>query len=472
MPGLPATVQLLVLTGDDVEVHPLPASGRVVLGRSSESDVRIDDPSVSRRHAILHLGAPLRVEDLGGANGTFVRRPEQRAEQDATRGLRQLSGETVEIALGEPVTLGSAIVVVRRAPAEAGDPSGAPDAKPGGRDFIVLDPAMRALHEQASLAAQSALSVLLLGETGVGKEVLARAIHRWSPRAARPFLGLNCAALSEALLESELFGHEKGTFTGATETRRGLLESVEGGTLFLDEVGELPLSIQVKLLRVLEERQLLRVGGRTPRRIDLRIVSATNRNLEAEVARGAFRQDMFFRLNGIALTVPPLRARVAEIVPLARRFAERAARDLARGEVPILTPPFTAALERHAWPGNVRELRNVVDRAVALCRGRELTIDLLPHKIAAPCAPPTAAVAATGTAEGAQPRSGLGPHAPTVPPPPRASQGELDERERIVRTLEACAGNQTQAAARLGISRRTLVSRLETYNLPRPRKRA
>ena len=475
MPFLPATLQLLVLTGDDVEVHALPAGGRVVLGRSSESDVRIDDPSVSRRHAVLHLGEPLRVEDLGGANGTFVRTADVRAEQGATRALRQLSGEAVEIALGEPVSLGSAIIVVRRAPAEAGDAgemgetprppppaSGALDAAPRGSDIVVLDPAMRALHEQASLAAQSALTVLLLGETGVGKEVLARAIHRWSPRAKRPFLGLSCAALSETLLESELFGHEKGAFTGATEARRGLFESVEGGTLFLDEIGELPGSVQVKLLRVLEERQVLRVGGRTPRRIDVRFVSATNRDLDAEVARGAFREDLFFRLNGIALTMPPLRARVAEIAPLARRFAERAARDLARGEAPVLTAPFAAALERHAWPGNVRELRNVVDRAVALCRGRELTIDLLPHKIAAPGAPPpAAAIAMTETPERA-----------TVPPPPPASQEDLGERERIVRALDACAGNQTQAAARLGISRRTLVSRIEMYNLPRPRKRA
>jgi DNA-binding NtrC family response regulator len=434
----------------------------VVLGRASESDVRVDDPSVSRRHAVLHLGDPLRVEDLGGANGTFVRRPEQRTERGATQALRQLSGESVAIALGEPVSLGSAIIVVRRAPADAGGEAVAPGAAPAGRDVVVLDPAMRALHEQARLAAQSGLSVLLLGETGVGKEVLARSIHQWSPRAGRSFLGLNCAALSETLLESELFGHEKGAFTGATEARRGLLESVDGGTLFLDEVGDLPPSIQVKLLRVVEDRHVLRVGGRTPRRFDVRFVSATNRDLEADAARGAFRQDMFFRLNGIALTIPPLRARVSEIVPLARMFAERAARDLARPEPPVLAPAFAAALERHAWPGNIRELRNVIDRAVALALGRELTLDLLPAKLLATIPAPALAVAAAGIEE----------RAPTLPPPaPRAALDEPGERERIILALEACAGNQTQAAARLGISRRTLVSRLETYNLPRPRKR-
>ncbi len=445
-------LQLMIFAGDEIEVHPLPQSGSVALGRAVENDVRINAPSVSRRHAVLHLGPPLRVEDLGGANGTFVRGSDAHEEKGATQGLRQISGQAAEIAVGESVTLGSALFVVRHASSdvEIGD------AARSDKSLIAHDPAMRALHQEANLAAKSLLSVLLLGETGAGKEVLARSIHAWSPRAKKPFLGLNCAALSESLLESELFGHEKGAFTGATEARRGLLEAVDGGTLFLDEVGDLPPAIQVKLLRVLEERQVLRVGGRTPRRIDVRFISATNRDLDADVARGAFRQDMFYRLNGITLTIPPLRERASEIAPLARLFAARFASALDRREAPALSPEVLTALERYRWPGNIRELRNTLDRAVALCRGPALLLEHLPAKIAAA----TLDASATRAERPA-------------PSPPRARQElpEPSERERIILALEACAGNQTQAAARLGISRRTLVSRLQEYNLPRPRKR-
>ncbi|MFT3708229.1 MAG: sigma 54-interacting transcriptional regulator [Archangium sp.] len=229
--------------------------------------------------------------------------------------------------------------------------------------FVVRDDAMAALYRLVDRVAPSTISVLLLGETGVGKEVLAQEIHRRSKRASGPFLRLNCAALTESLLESELFGHEKGSFTGAIKQKEGLLESAEGGTVFLDEVGEMPPSIQAKLLRVLEERKVMRVGSTTALPIDVRFLFATNRDLEAEVARGAFRSDLYFRVNGISLVIPPLRERPTEIEPLARQFLQEAAKRETRA-APELTPDALATLAAWPWPGNIRELKNVIDRAI------------------------------------------------------------------------------------------------------------
>jgi DNA-binding NtrC family response regulator len=303
----------------------------------------------------------------------------------------------------------------------------------------------------------------LLGETGVGKEVLAEVVHRRSPRHGAPFLRLNCAALSETLLESELFGHEKGAFTGAAQAKPGLLETADGGTVFLDEIGELSAAMQVKLLRVLEDRKVTRVGALAARSIDVRFVAATNRDLEAEVQRGAFRQDLFFRLSGITLTIPPLRERRAEIEPLARLFAARSAAQLGR-PAPGISRAALDALVRHSWPGNVRELRNVMERAVVLAEADEIT----PDHLLLPSAKPAETRAAPSAA-------------PAVDPAPAAAGGagaaglraELDaiERQRILDALAAAAGNQTQAAAALGMSRRTFIARLDEYGIPRPRKR-
>jgi two-component system, NtrC family, response regulator AtoC len=238
---------------------------------------------------------------------------------------------------------------------------------------VLIDPVMVQLDALARSVAAGNISVLLTGETGCGKEVFAEVIHRASPRADKPFLSLNCAALSEALLESELFGYERGAFTGATHAKAGLLESAEGGTVFLDELGEMPPSLQAKLLRALEQRHLIRVGGLKSKPVDVRFVSATNRDLEAEVARGTFRRDLFYRINGATLFIPPLRERPSEIEPLARMFAERASRELARQTVPGLSPDAVQALLQHDWPGNIRELKNVMDRALLVCRGPAIT---------------------------------------------------------------------------------------------------
>ncbi|WP_437756919.1 sigma 54-interacting transcriptional regulator [Sorangium sp. So ce1389] len=485
--GAHGALELAVFAGGRVTRHPLPAEGRVSLGRSKENDVPIDDSSVSRRHAIIHLGPRIAIEDLGSANGTRLRRERSAGPTTKLLELQLEQGKTMELSVGDAVNLGSTLIVIL--PRE-GATSAAPGQGQG--EPIVLDPAMQRLYALAERVAGAPITVLLLGETGAGKEVLAEHIHRRSPRAQGPFLRLNCAALSESLLESELFGHEKGAFTSAGQAKQGLLETAEKGTVLLDEVGELPPSIQVKLLRVLEDRKVMRVGGLSPRPIDVRFVSATNRDLAAEVKRGAFREDLFFRLNGIALTIPPLRARVSEIAPLARALAARTAGALGR-RAPAFAPETLAALEAHRWPGNIRELRNVIERAVVLSGGDTLLPEHLllddagtpPQETSAPlpaaplaaphAAPPAAAQAPTPAASQAAPPQAADEDAGAARSSPSARdlRSELDaiERRRIVDALEQCAGNQTQAAALLGMPRRTFVARLDAYGIPRPRKR-
>jgi DNA-binding NtrC family response regulator len=621
---------LLVIGEGAVSTHPLPDNGKVTVGRAAGNDVIIDDPSISRKHAILHIGpSGVRVEDLGSANGTritdaklFTPRP-----QDMMR-TAELLDRRVEPGLPIPVTPDTVIkmgsvtlavqssasgtrprrlwphgyfegcleeecaraerskqkfavlrlrvsmqetngpafrsiaeevlaeakrtidVVATYAPGEYelllvdAEPPKAEEVKrrvltalhdrgatatsgiafypqdgrapetllaranqrlegeaPERTDqhelqaaVVVQDPAMQRLYALAERIADSTISVLVLGETGVGKEVLAETIHRLSPRRNKPFIKLNCASFTETLLESELFGHERGAFTGAVQAKQGLLEAAHGGTVFLDEVGELTASTQVKLLRVLEERKVLRVGSLKPKEIDVRFVAATNRDLEAEVAMGTFREDLFFRLNGIPLVIPPLRERPVEIEPLARALISRIARKANRGE-PDLTPQAIDVLRRYSWPGNIRELRNVMERAVLLAGSSPISLEhlpvekmvsTLPARAARHSLPPPVPPAPRGAPPAPPPSRRPSMSAPdfeasvTVPPPmtlpppgdPNALKTGVEqvERDLIIRALDQCAGNQTQAAKLLGISRRTLVSRLEQYNLPRPRK--
>jgi two-component system response regulator AtoC len=316
------------------------------------------------------------------------------------------------------------------------------------------------------LVAASTIPVVVVGETGVGKELIAAAIHQRSSRSKEPYVCLNCAALPETLLESELFGFEKGAFSGASHAKPGLIEGAHGGTLFLDEVGEMALSTQAKLLRVLENGELMRLGGLKPRHVDVRFVAATNRSLPALVAQGAFRRDLYFRLNGMTIPVPPLRERVGEIAVLARFLLARSAH---KGAVacPSVSDEAIDRLRAHAWPGNVRELRNVMDRALALCRtgtlrAEHIVIDRdFDHLVEqGPTAP------------------GLQPLPPIAAMPagrqePSGRLARLDpkvEQELIREALEETGGNQGKAAERLGISRRTLVNRLNAYGFKRPRK--
>jgi transcriptional regulator with GAF, ATPase, and Fis domain len=333
----------------------------------------------------------------------------------------------------------------------------APDAV--ATDRVVAAGALERMDRIVDRVAHSLINVLIRGETGAGKEVLARRIHERSPRAGR-MVSINCAALSESLLESELFGHEMGAFTGALKRKVGLLESADGGTVFLDEIGEMPLATQAKLLRALEQREVTRVGALRPVPIDARFVAATNRHVEEDVAAGRFRADLYFRINGITLTLPPLRERVDEIEPLARAFAEDVSRQMGLPRAPRLSAASLAVLHRWRWPGNIRELRNVIQRAVLLCGddslitpGHLLIDDIGPSLSTPPQAPQPVAVP------------------PPLGSPPRAAAGIEDERERVVVALQQCAGNQAHAAKLLGISRGTLIKRVVDFGLPRPRKR-
>ena len=302
--------------------------------------------------------------------------------------------------------------------------------------------ATQALYDVAERVAAGDISVLITGETGVGKEVMAEEIHRRSPRRTRPFLRLNCAALSESLLESELFGHERGAFTSAVAAKPGLLETADGGVVLLDEIGEMPISLQVKLLRVIEEKQVRRVGGLKSCRVDVRFLAATNRDLQKHAAVGLFRMDLYYRLAGVTLAIPPLRERRGDIKPLVQTFLLQASRHLG-GSTPILSEAALELLDTYHWPGNIRELRHVIERAVLLAGSAPITPAHLSLE-----KPP---IAESATSE------------------PAPSDDE--ERRRILEVLTACGGNQSRAAKKLGLSRGALIRRLVTYGITRPQER-
>jgi two-component system response regulator HydG len=302
--------------------------------------------------------------------------------------------------------------------------------------IVARSEAMRKVLDLATRVAKVDSTVLVTGESGVGKERVARYIHDESARVAHPFVAINCGAVPEGLLESELFGHARGAFTGATQDRAGLFEAASGGTLFLDEIGEIALAMQVKLLRALQERQVRRVGENKSRSIDVRIVAATNRDLPADVIAGRFRQDLYYRLRVIELHIPPLRERPDDILPLARiHLAEAAAR--LGSKVVGFSPKATQQLVRYAWPGNVRELANAIERAVVLANGRRVDAGDLPDE----------------TASAAQKKEG------TI-------VRRLDdvERDAIFAALESVGGNKARAAEALGIGQATLFRKLKTYN--------
>ncbi len=596
-PGLAPSGRLcLVVIGEGLDAtYPLPDSGKVDIGRAPDSEIRIDHPSVSRTHARLTIGATLVIEDRGSANGTRIR----------DRWLQ--AGASAEVALGEPIDVGTVMVVVQQRSVQAqqrhiwahgyfearleeecarAQRSGAtfavirihcptPDASrtveqclcrelramdvigyygPSEHEVLIVDimrekvpkvtskltAALEAAGAPSSIGvalyphdarnpyellsrasavamgqrpisaaaplvipnaaiqnldrivqriAGGTISVLVTGETGVGKEVLAERIHKLSRRADKPFLRLNCAALSESLLESELFGHEKGSFTGAVQQKAGLLETADGGTVFLDEIGELPMTIQVKLLRVIEERQVLRVGALKARFIDVRFLAATNRDLEVEIVRGTFRQDLYFRLNGITLVIPPLRERTNEIPDLAAAFLAQAADRNNVSKPQGVTSEALAMLIEYGWPGNIRELRNVMERASLLCNGGVVDVDHLPiEKMRAgasrtiavlPPEPvqdePSAAIHLPPMRAPTPPPVALAPvrapTAPTAAPVPALTDDDTRERERIIEALVRAGGNQTEAARLMGVSRRTLINRVIQFNIPRPRKK-
>ena len=362
------------------------------------------------------------------------------ADASTTEGLLATARDALRAARRQgPIAVAGPVPVVASADALAGT--------------VNVSAAMRTVYQLVERIADASRTVLILGETGVGKELIAEALHRRSSRRERPLIKLNCAALPENLLESELFGHERGAFTGADRRKIGYFEAADGGTLFLDEIGEMPPALQAKLLRVLETRKLTRVGDTTEIPIDVRIVAATHRDLEQEVAAQRFRADLYFRISAMTIAIPPLRQRPDDIMPLAAHFAAQIAAEL--GQPPVRwSADIEAALRAYDWPGNVRELRNAVERAVVLASAGEVGWNDLPDKLRSGAhAARTHAVAAGGDASG-----------------PGDIRARLDELEHtaIQEALDAEGGNQTRTAVRLGISRRALIYKLEKYGLKAP----
>ncbi|MBS1854003.1 MAG: sigma 54-interacting transcriptional regulator [Acidobacteria bacterium] len=322
------------------------------------------------------------------------------------------------------------------------------EAAPQKREVIAESPPMReVMNFVRRVSASEATTILLEGENGTGKDLIAKTLHYQSHRQAEPFIAINCAAIPETLLESELFGYEKGAFTDARAQKRGIFELADKGTLFLDEIGEIPLMLQAKLLRVLEEQSFRRLGGLKDIKLDLRVIAATNKNLREAVKEGAFRQDLYFRLNVIQILIPPLRDRAEDILPLARFFVEHYNRKFKRN-IEGVSDGAGKLLMQHDWPGNVRELRNAIERAMILEESAYITAGSMPISISRPDGSMTAASAA---APAEMPGDGL----------------SLEDNERflLVKALEKTDGNQTQAARLLRITRDTLRYKMKKFNL-------
>ena len=351
--------------------------------------------------------------------------------------------EGAEHYLTKPLQIDELVLVLRRALERRSLRDEATELRARLKDRLRFDnivgssPAMQEVFNVVEQVAPTKASVLITGESGTGKELVAQAIHENSPRAAAPFVKLHCASLAETILESELFGHEKGSFTGAAGRREGRFKQADGGTLFLDEIGEISPAIQVKLLRFLQEKTFERVGGNETMKVDVRIIAATNRDLASEVAAGKFREDLYYRLNVVNVEMPPLRARPSDLLPLATHFLQRFAKENGK-RIEGFADDAIERITAYRWPGNVRELENVIERAVVLCDGSKLTAKHLPAGV------------------GAAVRGGMRI--------PGSTLAEI-ERHAILTTLEACGGRTTQAAQMLDISVRKIQYKLHEYGI-------
>jgi transcriptional regulator with GAF, ATPase, and Fis domain len=447
------SAKLVVLAGPrcgDTFVVDAPA---ITLGRDPSSQLSIPDHLMSRRHCALEMEAgSFTLRDLGSSNGTYVNGIPVR-ERTLAHGDRIRAGDSVLLFLHqvESARDGSAggdrtgqvfDDLTQRIPRDDAEESSSNDLDSQGtivaevlagrvalqaHDMVGDSAPMRAVYERIRKAAPSDCTVLIYGETGTGKELAARAIHQNSPRARRPFVAVNCAALTESLLESELFGHERGAFTGAVALKKGKFEVADGGTLFLDEIAELAPALQAKFLRVLQFHEFERVGGTRTIKADVRVIAATNQDVREAAAAGRFRQDLLYRLNVVSVTMPPLRARRADIPMLAAYFAAK----YARGRPVQLSREALDALRAYDWPGNVRELENAIERAVVLgCSDRIVADDLPESVLDSSAALPDGAAAAAAY------------HRTVIE----------TKRRLILDAIEKSGGNYTAAARLLGIN--------------------
>ena len=443
------TAKLVVLAGPRCGESVSIDSAETSIGRDVRNHLNIPDHLMSRRHCVVELSdTTCTLRDLGSANGTYVNGMPVR-ERTLSHGDRIRIGDSVLLFLQAGVDApqsapddGSGAIDDRtQRIARAHVKAATAETAPGSPDAIVAEvlagrmtlqahdmvgesAPMRAVYETIQKVAPRDSTVLVTGETGTGKELAARAIHQNSPRAARPFVAVNCAALTESLLESELFGHEKGAFTGAVALKQGKFEVAEGGTIFLDEIGELAPALQARLLRALQHHEFERVGGTRTIKMNVRLIAATNQDLQAAVTAGRFRQDLWYRLNVVGLAMPPLRERRADIPTLATHFGAK----YGRGRAVELSPDAIDALRAYDWPGNVRELENAIERAVVLGCSDKIVADDLP-----------AAVLQSSTA---LPRDGAAYH-----------RAVLDVKRRLILdAIERSGGNYTAAARLLGIN--------------------
>jgi DNA-binding NtrC family response regulator len=414
-------VKLTVIEGPDAGRALTLEQDPVSVGSLPESSLPLTDRTVSRRHAlILRQPAGYLLRDLGSTNGTSVNGVPVKEAFLPEGALLAFGGTRVRFSL------------------EAERVEVRPSAATRFGELLGESARMREVFGILERVAPTGVTVLIRGETGTGKELVARALHAGSSRRGGPLVVFDCGAVPPNLMESELFGHERGAFTGATAPRTGALEQAHGGTLFLDEVGELSPELQPKLLRVLETREVKRVGGNRMARVDIRLVAATHRDLPAEVRSGRFREDLYFRLAVVSLELPPLRDRPGDIPLLADHFLRTLGAELGLGPPPPLSPEALARLRTHSWPGNVRELRNALQAALAMGGGRPIT-----------------------------PAELVFPGAPASPPPPASGASSLADVERatIAETLRATGGNRKQAARVLGIAVSTLHEKIKRYGI-------
>jgi transcriptional regulator with GAF, ATPase, and Fis domain len=443
--------RLVVLAGPLCgEVYPIEGA-ECVLGRDTANGLTVPDRLMSRRHCAVSLRDGRYVlADLGSSNGTFVNGIPVK-ERTLEHGDRIRVGDSVLMFLQAEPAAASAPAAqaagvddrTTRIATGRTDESNPGAADPAGdivaevlagrvtlqaHDMVGDSAAMRLVYTRIRKVAPSDCTVLITGETGTGKEIAARAIHQNSRRARRPFVAINCAALTESLLESELFGHEKGAFTGAHTLKKGKFELADGGTIFLDEIGELAPPLQSKLLRALQQHEFERVGGTRTIHVDVRVIAATNRDLAAEAAAGRFRQDLWYRLNVVNVAMPPLRERIEDIPPLAAHFAAK----YARGRAVRFSPEALAALAAHDWPGNVRELENAIERAVVLGSSDQIGAEDLSEIIDASAE----ALAGAGEAGGAAFHEGV----------------REVKRRLILDAIDRSRGNYAAAARLLGLN--------------------